>query len=159
MDIGEVARRTGLRASALRYYEARGLIHAESRVGARRQFADDVLDRLALIALGRSAGLSLEEIGRMLGTDGTLRVDRALLSARADELDEQVRRLSAMRDGLRHAAECRAESHLACPTFRRLLRAARRPGARVRTDEALASRRAGGDDTRAHRTASAQRAR
>jgi len=122
MDIGEVARRTGLRASALRYYESRGLIRAAARVGARRQFTEDVLQRLALIALGRAAGLSLEEIGRMLRPDGTPRVDRALLRARAREFDGEIRRLTAVRDGLLHAAECRAEDHLACPSFRRLLR-------------------------------------
>lgn len=127
MDIGEVARRTGLRASALRYYESKGLIRADARVGARRQFADDVIDRLALIALGRSAGLSLEEIGGMLGPDGALHVDRATLRARAEEFDRRIRRMTAMRDGLRHAADCRAENHLACPTFQRLLRAGARP--------------------------------
>ncbi len=122
MDIGEVARRTGLRASALRYYEERGLIRASARIGARRQFADDVLDRLALIALGRAAGLSLDEIGVMLGPDGELRVDRAVLRARASEFDSQIRQLTAMRDGLLHAAQCRAQNHLACPTFQRLLK-------------------------------------
>lgn len=124
MDIGEVAQRTGLRPSALRYYEARGLIRAESRRGARRQFPPEVLDRLALIALGRAAGLSLEEIGRMLAPDGTLRVDRAVLRARAAEIDAQIRRLTVMRDGLLHAAACRAENHLSCPKFQRLRRVA-----------------------------------
>ncbi len=123
MDIGEVARRTGLRASALRYYESRGLIRADARIGARRQFPEDVLQRLALIALGRAAGLSLEDIGRMLRPDGTPRVDRALLRARAQEFDREIQRLTAMRDGLQHAADCRAADHLACPTFQRLLRA------------------------------------
>lgn len=121
MDIGEVARRTGLRTSALRYYESKGLIRSDGRVGARRQFADDVLDRLALISLGQSAGLSLDEIGRMLGADGAVLVDRATLRTRAREFDVQIRRLTAMRDGLLHAADCRAEHHMACPTFQRLL--------------------------------------
>lgn len=138
MDIGEVARRTGLRASALRYYESKGLIRAVGRAGARRQFSDEVLDRLALIALGRAAGLTLDEIGVMLGPDGSLRVDRELLRTRASELDAQIRRLAAMRDGLRHAAACCADTHLSCPTFQRLVRDAlpalhprrRRPAAR-----------------------------
>lgn len=126
MDISEVARRTGLRASALRYYESKGLIRADAREGTRRQFAEDVLERLALISLGRTAGLSLDEIGKMLGSEGTLRVDRAVLRARAREFDLQIRRLAAMRDGLLHAAQCQAENHLACPTFQRLLRAGAR---------------------------------
>lgn len=124
MDIGEVVRLSGVPASALRYYESRGLIAAVGRAGARRQFTPEVLDRLAIIALGRSAGLSLDEIGAMMPLEGALRVDRALLRRRVSDLDDQIRRLSAMREGLRHAAECRAADHLACPTFRRLMRKA-----------------------------------
>jgi len=130
MDIGEVARHTGLRASALRHYEAMGLIRSASRSGLRRQFTEDVLDKLAFIALGQSVGLSLEEIGHMFGPHGTLTVDRALLRARADDFDLQIRRLTAMRDGLRHAADCRAANHLACPTFQRLIRGVRRRATR-----------------------------
>jgi hypothetical protein len=47
-----------------------------------------------------------------------------MLAAKAQELDRTIRRLSAMRDGLRHAAACPAPSHMECPTFRRLLAAA-----------------------------------
>lgn len=131
LDIAEVARRSGLAASALRYYEQQGLIHSTGRAGARRLFTREVLDRLALIALGRAAGLSLDEIGRMLVDGGAPRIDRGLLSRRADDLDARIKRLSAVRDGLRHAAACRAEDHMACPTFRRLLAiAAARPTSR-----------------------------
>ena len=121
LDIGVVAERTGLAPSTLRYYERRGLIAAVGRHGLRRQFDPDVVERLALISLARSAGFSLDEARLMLATDGPPRVDRAMLAARADDLDETIRRLSAMRDGLRHAAKCSAGSHLECPTFRRLL--------------------------------------
>ncbi len=132
MDISEVAKRTGVSPSALRYYEKRGLIASVGRSGARRVFAPDVQERLALIALGRSAGLSLDEIARMLVVDGHPRVDRTLLSGRADELDARIRQLTAMRDGLRHAAACSAEDHMACPKFKRLLdiEVSRRAGGR-----------------------------
>ena len=66
MDISEVARRTGMAASTLRFYEKQGLISATSPAGQRRRFAPDVLDQLALIALGQAGGLSLEEIRAML---------------------------------------------------------------------------------------------
>jgi len=121
MDIAEVARTTGVPASTLRYYEEKGLIVSVGRQGLRRVFGPDVLDRLALIALGRTAGLSLDEIGAMFAPDGAPRIDRKLLAEKADELDRMISRLSAMRDGLRHAAACRAPSHMECPTFRRLL--------------------------------------
>lgn len=121
LDIAEVARQTGIPASTLRYYESQGLITSIGRRGLRRLFDARVLERLALIALGRAAGLSLEEIGRMFGADGRPRIDRDLLATKAEELDASIRKLSAMRDGLLHAAVCPAPSHLECPTFRRLL--------------------------------------
>ena len=124
MDIAEVARRSGVPASTLRFYEEKGLIASTGRRGLRRVFDAGVLDRLALIALGSAAGFSLDEIARMFAPDGRPRIDRKLLSGKADALDATIRRLSAMRDGLRHAAACPAPSHMECPTFRRLMRAA-----------------------------------
>ena len=121
IDIGEVAKRSGLAASTLRFYEDRGLVKSIGRRGLRRVFDAKVLERLALIALGRAAGFSLDEIGRMFAPDGRPRIDRKLLAAKAQELDTTLRRLSAMRDGLRHAAVCPAPSHMECPTFRRLV--------------------------------------
>lgn len=122
MDIAEVAKRTGLPASTLRFYEEKGLISSSGRHGLRRLFDRGVLERLALIGLGRSAGFSLTEIARMLTANGRTSIDRGALSAKADELDATIRRLRAMRNGLRHAAVCPAPSHLECPTFRRLLK-------------------------------------
>jgi DNA-binding transcriptional MerR regulator len=124
LDIGEVAARSGVPASTLRYYEEIGLIRATGRRGLRRQFDRGVLERLALIALGRAAGFSLHELTRMFAPDGKPRIDRRLLAAKADELETKIRELTAMREGLRHAAACKAPSHVECPTFRRLMRAA-----------------------------------
>ncbi|KRP90079.1 MULTISPECIES: helix-turn-helix domain-containing protein [Bradyrhizobium] len=124
IDIAEVAELSGVRASTLRFYEEKGLIASHGRRGLRRLFDPAVLDRLALIALGRASGFSLDEIARMFAPDGRPRIDRKMLSAKADELDRTIRRLNAMRDGLRHAAVCPAPSHMECPTFRRLLRVA-----------------------------------
>jgi DNA-binding transcriptional MerR regulator len=134
MDISEVARRTGIPASTLRFYEEKGLIRSVGRQGLRRVFTANVLDRLALIALGRAAGFSLEEIGRMFAPDGRPRIDRQMLAAKAEELDATIGQLRAMRDGLRHAVACKAPSHMECPVFRRLLKAAASGtmGARVR---------------------------
>jgi len=124
LDINQVARRTGVAASKLRFYEEKGLIRSVGRRGLRRLFDPAVLERLALIAMGRAAGFSLDEIARMFGPNGRPRVDRAMLAAKADELDRNIRHLSSMRDGLRHAVACRAPSHMECPTFRRILKAA-----------------------------------
>lgn len=121
MDISEVAKRAGVPASTLRYYEDKGLITSIGRRGLRRLFSANVLERLALIALGRAAGFSLDEIASMLGADGHPQIDRQLLADKADKLDRTIRKLMAMRDGLQHAAVCSASSHMECPKFRRLL--------------------------------------
>ena len=124
MDIVEVARRSGVPASALRYYEEKGLIASTGRAGLRRTFAGSVLDQLALIALGQAAGFSLDEIKGMFAADGRAAIDRAALAGKADEIDATIQRLKALSKGLRHAAVCPAANHAECPTFRRLLRAA-----------------------------------
>lgn len=124
LDISEVAARTGVTASTLRFYEEKGLITSIGRRGLKRLFDPSVLERLALVSLGRAAGFSLEEIARMFATDGRARIDRGLLAAKADELERTIRGLIALRKGLRHAAICPARSHMECPSFRRLLRAA-----------------------------------
>ena len=121
MDIAEVAKRSGVPASTLRYYEEKGLIASYGRQGLRRVFDERVLERLALIALGRAAGFSLEEIARMFAPDGQPAIDRQALASKAHDLDVTIRKLTAMRDGLRHAARCRAPSHMECPTFLRLV--------------------------------------
>jgi DNA-binding transcriptional MerR regulator len=124
VDISEVTRRSGLPASALRFYEEKGLVRPIGRRGRRRQYGPAVLEQLALIAVARSAGFTLDEIARMFGPDGRPRIDRQMLASKADELDAKIRQLSAMRRSLRHGAACPAPSYLECPTFRRLLRAA-----------------------------------
>ncbi|MGN4151613.1 helix-turn-helix domain-containing protein [Burkholderia gladioli] len=124
LDIGEVVRRSGVPASTLRYYEERGLLAPIGRVGLRRQFDARVLDTLSLIALGRVAGFSLDEIRAMLMPGGRASIDRRQLLARADQIDRMLRQLTALRDSLRHTAECPASEHMACPTFLRLVRLA-----------------------------------
>ncbi|MFC8147278.1 helix-turn-helix domain-containing protein [Streptomyces paradoxus] len=124
LDIAEVAHRAGVPASTLRFYEEKGLIASTGRRGLRRQYDPGVLERLALIALGRTAGFSLDEIAQMFAPDGQPRIDRRMLSAKADELDDRIRELGVLRDSLRHAAACPAPSHLECGTFRRLIDAA-----------------------------------
>lgn len=124
IDISELARRTGVPASTLRYYEERGLIASIGRRGLRRLFDPAVIGRLALVSLGRAAGFSLDEIAAMMGSEGRPQIDREKLAAKADAIDSRIRTLTAMRDGLRHAAACRAPSHLECPKFQCLLAAA-----------------------------------
>ncbi len=120
MDITIVSKTSGLPASTLRFYEEKGLIRSRGRKGLRRLFDANILERLALISLGRSVGFSLEEMCTMFTPQGA-KIDRTLLSAKADELDKKIKELTSMRDGLRHAADCKAANHFECPKFLRLL--------------------------------------
>jgi DNA-binding transcriptional MerR regulator len=124
LDIAEVSRRSGTPASTLRFYEEKGLIASVGRRGLRRLFDPGVLERLALIALGRAAGFTLDEIAGMFAPNGRPHINRQMLTDKVQELDKTIRKLTALRDDLRRAAVCRAPSHMECPTFRGFLRAA-----------------------------------
>ncbi|MFT0858891.1 helix-turn-helix domain-containing protein [Ancylobacter sp. G4_0304] len=121
LDIGEVAEKSGNKPSALRYYEEAGLISSVTRHGLRRQFAPEVLLQLKLIAMGKSAGFSLDEIAGMFGRNGMPDLPRAALHAKAEEIDRKIREMTVLRDTLRHVADCPASSHMECPRFRRLV--------------------------------------
>ena len=132
MDIGEVAKASGLPASTLRYYEEKGLIQSNGRHGLRRTFHRNVLERLALISLGVQAGFSLDEVAEMFSDSGSPHIDRQQLLDKADELDHKINELISLRDSLRHAAACSAPSHLECPKFQRLMKLAGRQHSRKR---------------------------
>src|SRR5881398_1043098 len=92
LAIGEVADRAGVEPSAIRYYESLGLLPRPSRVGGKRRYGDDVLDRLALIALAKDAGFTIKEI-RALVSDfapdsGPAERWRILATRKLAELDE-----------------------------------------------------------------------
>ena len=141
LDIGEVSAQSGLPASALRFYEEKGLIQSVGRNGLRRTFDPGVVRQLSFISLGRQAGFSLDDLKEMLTADGQFRIDRDRLREKADILDRKIKQLTMMRDGLRHAADCRAPSHMECPTFQRLMRWATKTTLRKRKPSvALASR-------------------
>jgi DNA-binding transcriptional MerR regulator len=119
LDIAEVARCSGLAPSALRFYEKKGLVAPAGRNGLRRAYHPDVLERLTLITCARSAGFSIAEISRFIvaqPSDADLRVRMA---AKAGDLDEQIGRLTRLRDSLRHAAVCDYEPIVDCPDFKR----------------------------------------
>ncbi|MEU6375011.1 MerR family transcriptional regulator [Streptomyces sp. NPDC046909] len=119
LDIAEVAQRTRLAPSALRFYEKKGLITPAGRNGLRRTYHPDVLERLALITCARSAGFSVAELGRFLQARPSDTDLRTGMAAKADALDEQIGRLTRLRDSLRHAAVCDHEPLVDCPDFKR----------------------------------------
>lgn len=128
LDIGEVVKRSGVPASTLRYYEQLGLLQALGRRGLRRQYDEQVLERLALIGLGQAAGLSLQQIGASLPPQrGCISLDREALLAQADVLQRQITQLQRVRRHLQRAAACpEARDARQCGSFRKLLRAQQR---------------------------------
>lgn len=119
LDIAEVAQRSGLAPSALRFYEKKGLIAPAGRNGLRRTYHPAVLERLALITCARSAGLSVAEIGRFLVAQPSDAALRTRMAAKARDLDEQLGRLTRLRDSFHHAAVCEHDPIVDCPDFRR----------------------------------------
>ncbi|MFI0090827.1 MerR family transcriptional regulator [Streptomyces bobili] len=119
LDIGEVAARSGLAPSALRFYEKRGLIEALGRNGLRRTYRPDILERLALISCARGAGFTIAEITRFLVADPDDSGLRDRMAAKALELDLRIAQLDRLRASLRHAATCTHEPLVECPEFKR----------------------------------------
>jgi len=111
LTIGEVARRSGVAASALRYYEDRGLIASERAGSGHRRFGRDVLRRIAFIVFAQRLGLSLEEIGgelaKLPGDEIPTRKDWARLSSTwLSRIDERMAELERLRLGLTECIGC-----------------------------------------------------
>jgi MerR family transcriptional regulator, redox-sensitive transcriptional activator SoxR len=104
IGISEVARATGLRSSALRYYEKAGLIAPAGRAGGRRQYDPSVLQRLAAIALLQEAGFTIAEVREVLGAGNDSW--RMLARQKLGELDAHMARITAARELLVSAIEC-----------------------------------------------------
>lgn len=121
LDIGLVAELTGVSASALRYYERRGLIASSGRNGLRRTFAPEVVDTLRLVACAQAAGFSLAQIARFLVATPDDAELKERMGERADDLDQEIERLTRMRDSLRHAATCTHVPLVECPGFKQRL--------------------------------------
>jgi MerR family transcriptional regulator, redox-sensitive transcriptional activator SoxR len=111
LTIGEVARRSGVAASALRFYEERGLISSERAGSGHRRYPRPVLRRIAFIVFAQRIGLSLEEIGRELAK---LPPDRAptrrdwsrLSSGWSARIDERIAELERLKLGLTECIGC-----------------------------------------------------
>jgi MerR family redox-sensitive transcriptional activator SoxR len=119
LTIGEVAQRSGLAASAIRFYERQALIHAERTPSGQRRFRRDVLRRIAFIRIAQRVGLSLDEIVTALAG---LPVDRApsqrdwqrLTRGWRERLDQRIVLLEALRSGLTSCIGCGCLSLRTC---------------------------------------------
>jgi MerR family redox-sensitive transcriptional activator SoxR len=107
LSIGEVAAASGLRPSALRYYEQVGLIAPAERRSGRRHYDPEVLRRLAFIALCQDAGISIAEIATLLDDRSDPRRQWEHLAQRKlEEIQDQMKKLRQMRRHLQSALAC-----------------------------------------------------
>lgn len=107
VPIGEAARLLGMNASALRYYEERGLVVPVTRSGGRRMYGRQELRRLVFLRTMQQLGISLDTAGAVLDAPGE--EWRAAAAEQIDVLEELIHRAKAAQWVLRHAIECPAE--------------------------------------------------
>jgi DNA-binding transcriptional MerR regulator len=115
LTIGDVARRAGVAATALRYYEQLGLVPPPARLGGQRRYDESVLARLEVIRLCKSAGFALEEIQLLFADDEPGRpASRALAEAKLAEIDARMESLARARAVIEWGMRCRCPSIDAC---------------------------------------------
>ena len=122
LTIGAVSERTGVATSALRFYEAEGLIHAERTGGGQRRYHRDVLRRIAFVRSAQQVGLSLDEIRAALHAlpdhRTPTKADWARLSrAWTSRLDGRIRELARLRDKLTDCIGCGCLSLRSCHLY------------------------------------------
>ena len=115
LRIGEVAQRSGIASSAIRYYESEGLIPKAPRRNGRRSYDGSVLDQLSLIDLAKRAGFTVAEIKKLMSGFSRRTPPgerwRALARAKMAELDERIVEAERMKRVLQLVSHCR------CPTL------------------------------------------
>jgi DNA-binding transcriptional MerR regulator len=118
LSIGELARRTGVTASALRYYEDFGLLPAPERVSGQRRYPESAARTVAVILLYSDAGFTLAEQKVLMASHRNSREEwRWLARHKLAELDEQIARAQAAREAISHGLRCRHEDITQCPNF------------------------------------------
>ena len=120
LTIGELASRTGVATSALRYWETLGLLPAPARVSGQRRYPPSAVGQVGVILFLRDAGFTLRELKALLasrpsGTDGW----RDLARRKLTELDERIAQAQAARTAVAHGLACPHEDIFECPVFAR----------------------------------------
>jgi MerR family redox-sensitive transcriptional activator SoxR len=119
LAIGEVAARSGMNASRIRFYEARGVLPVPDRVAGKRRYTPDILRRLAIIDAAQRVGFTLDEIRDLLGSREEPAHERLrqLALMKLPELDELIERATSVRRLLKVCSRCSCESIDVCRMF------------------------------------------
>lgn len=116
LSIGELAKRTGVATTALRYYDELGLVRPAARASGRRRYAASAVAEVGVILFLREVGFTLAEIGSLVD-DGERRSWQEIVHRKLAELAEQQYRLDVARAALEHARRCPAGEPVRCPRF------------------------------------------
>ena len=117
LTIGELAGRTGVTTSALRYYEELGLIPAPARISGQRRYPESAARLVGAILLYADAGFTLAEQKALLARASTPGDRTQLMQRKLEELDEQIARAQAAREAISHGLRCPHEDITQCPNF------------------------------------------
>ena len=117
LSIGELAERTGVAITALRYYDDLGLVRPQGRVSGQRRYSQSTVGVVGVVLFLREVGFSLGEIRELVGAKGKTRRWSELLERKLEELAQQQHRLAVARNALEHAHSCPAEDLSRCPRF------------------------------------------
>lgn len=116
LSIGELAERTGLATTALRFYDDLGLVRPVTRSSGERRYAESAIRDVGVVLFLREVGFSLAEIGSLVAGGDRL-AWQEIIDHKLSELDEQQRRLNVARSALEHGRRCPAGAPLRCSRF------------------------------------------
>jgi DNA-binding transcriptional MerR regulator len=116
LSIGELAERTGLATTALRYYDDLGLVRPVTRASGQRRYAESAIRDVGLVLFLREVGFSLAKIGSLI-TGGDRRAWQEIIDHKLSELEEQQHRLNVARAALEHGRRCPAGEPVQCSRF------------------------------------------
>ena len=121
LTIGQIAKRAGLNASAIRFYEAHGLLPEPPRVSGQRRYGDDTLARLAVIDVAKRAGFTLDDIRALLNANDAGQPAHEQLQALAQrklpDVEELIERAERVRGWLQTATGCGCQTLDVCALF------------------------------------------
>jgi MerR family redox-sensitive transcriptional activator SoxR len=121
LQIGEVARRAGIRPSTIRYYESVGVLPEPERVAGRRRYSPEILRTLAVVGAGQRAGLSLSEVRELLTASNSRGAVserlREIANQKLPEVEALIERSLLVKSWLEAAADCRCPTLDDCPLF------------------------------------------
>lgn len=116
--IGDLAKRTGVAATALRYYDDLGLVRPSARQGGQRRYDEDAVRQVGAVLLLRDLGFTLAEIAKLLTDRPRRRLTwERVARAKLAELDRLIDDAETARTALVHALDCPEGDPTACPTF------------------------------------------